>query len=90
MKTTLILRRSAAALAAALLCVAFIAPVQAQRVSLADLQAQITALQGQVNAQQAQINALQADLVSARAELDFIKGNSVLALDGVLTFDAVN
>lgn len=72
-----VFRRIAAGVLLLAACLMAATPASAQqRLSLADLQAQITALQAQVTSQQAEITAL--------------KGNSVLALNGVLAYDAAN
>jgi hypothetical protein len=77
-----VIRRIAAGvllLAAGLMAVA---PASAQqRLSLADLQAQITALQ-------AQVSTLQSALTATQSALAAVQGNSVLALNGILSYDA--
>lgn len=61
--------------------VATVPAVAQQRLSLADLQAQITALQARVGSQQTQIATLQSQLAATN-------NNPLLALDGVLSYDA--
>ena len=51
-----------------------------------DLQAQLSALQ----AQQAELNALRQQIESLRAEVKGLKANTVLDLNGYLTFDVSN